>query len=108
MMVFVPTAHANNTDLYNENEMVSPESSVGHIKSVSVKVYIGSGEYPPNYSPTYYYDDGLYSGTLRNPILERRAGGGTFFRYEWYATYRGQVVSYGGYPTNRIDPEVIN
>lgn len=84
-------------------EFIEPASYPGHIKRVSITVYIGAGDYPPGYSTTYYYNDGYYSGTLRDITLERRPGGNIIFKYEWYATYSGNVVNYGAYPTDSIE-----
>lgn len=79
------------------------EADYSHTIRKSVTIFVGYGSNPPSYSGTYYYNDGLYSGTLKESYSERRPGGGVGDRlYVWYVTYTGYVTSNSGYPTNNL------
>ena len=61
----------------------------------SVSVLITYEEYTePVSTYYYYYNDGVYAGTLSLVGLERRPGWGGN-KYAWYATYRGQISTGG-------------
>ncbi len=82
-----PTTTSASSKLDNENELMGY-----YTKRVSQWVQIGDGEYPPVFSKTFYYNDGVYSGTLSFSYMERRLGPSARKRYVWYALYSGTVT----------------
>lgn len=111
LLIFITFSHITiNNDVY-ANETIDHDymkiynKIPEHTKWISVTKFIGYGEYVPNYSSTYFYDDGIYSGVLKEYTAERRRNGGRGDKmYAWYMTYNGYVVSYSGYRTNNVLP----
>ncbi|MBG9978255.1 hypothetical protein [Ruoffia tabacinasalis] len=74
-----------------------------HTIRKTVTVFVGYGSFPPSYSSTYSYNDGLYKGILHESYSERRYGGGIGDKmYAWYVTYTGYVTSNSGNPISRV------
>ncbi|HBY90778.1 hypothetical protein ACEN33_12035 [Ruoffia sp. FAM 24228] len=92
------TVEASFSDSFDiENRLLS------HTVKKTVTVFVGYGSFPPSYSSTYSYNDGLYKGTLYESYSERRYGGGVGSNmYAWYVTYTGYVTSNSGNPINKL------